>query len=175
MSDRYLLAVDGGQTSTTAALARLDGTVVWRGQGGPQDHLGVPGGPELMRASLAGALTGLPTDGRIVAMVAGMTNVDNPDPRSALIGSALTELVGVPATCVVADRVTCWAGATGGHPGVVVIAGGGSIAYGDNGRGQTAFSGGWGYLLGDEGSATHVGLEAVDGAGRAGRNGVPRR
>lgn len=162
-----MLAIDGGQTSTTAALARRDGTVVWHGHGGPQDHLGAPGGVQLMRDSLAGALDGLPTGLRIDAIVVGMTNIDDPDPRSALIASALTDLVGVPASCVVADRVTCWAGATGGEPGIVVIAGGGSIAYGDNGRGQTAYSGGWGYLLGDEGSATNVGLEAVRAALRS--------
>jgi N-acetylglucosamine kinase-like BadF-type ATPase len=167
VSETYVLAIDGGQTSTTAALARRDGTVVWHRHGGPQDHLGAPGGVELMRASLAEALAGRPVGLRIEAMVAGMTNLDDPDPRSALIGAALTELVGVPASRVVADRVTSWAGATGGEPGVVVIAGGGSIAYGDNGRGQDAYSGGWGYLLGDEGSATHVGLEAVRAALRS--------
>ncbi len=174
MTDSYLLAIDGGQTSTTAALARRDGTVIWHGHGGPQDHLGAPGGTELMRASLAGALAGLPTGVRIDAIVAGMTNVDDPDPRAALIAAALTDLVGVPGSRVVADRVTCWAGATGGDPGVVVIAGGGSIAYGANGRGQTAYSGGWGYLLGDEGSATHVGLEAVRAALRTADGRAPR-
>jgi N-acetylglucosamine kinase-like BadF-type ATPase len=67
----------------------------------------------------------------------------------------------------VADRVTCWAGASGGHPSALVIAGGGSIAYGDDGQGRRAFCGGWGYLLGDEGSATSVGLRAVSAALRA--------
>jgi len=58
--------------------------------------------------------------------------------------------------------------------GVVVIAGTGSIAYGVDPAGRTARSGGWGYLLGDEGSAfwlghaaVRQGIRAIDGRGPA--------
>jgi N-acetylglucosamine kinase-like BadF-type ATPase len=163
----HLLGIDGGQTSTTAALARLDGTVIWIGAGGPQDHLGAAGGEATMRAGLAGALAGVPADVVIRSVVAGMTNVDDPDPRTALIADVIGDFVQAEEIAVAADRVTCWAGASGGRPSAVVIAGGGSIAYGDNGRGRRAFCGGWGYLLGDEGSATNVGLRAVSTALRA--------
>jgi N-acetylglucosamine kinase-like BadF-type ATPase len=165
--DARLLGIDGGQTSTVAALARPDGSVLWRGTGGRQDHLGAAGGMTLLRAGLADALSGLPDDVEIRSAVAGMTNVDDPDPRAALIEAVVAELVPVREVSVLADRVTCWAGASGGRPSALVIAGGGSIAYGDDGRGRRAFCGGWGYLLGDEGSATHVGLQAVSAVLRA--------
>ena len=51
-------------------------------------------------------------------------------------------------------------GATAGEPGVVVIAGTGSIAFGKNSAGRTARAGGWGYALGDEGVA---GRDAAEG------------
>ena len=45
--------------------------------------------------------------------------------------------------------------------GVVLIAGTGSIAYGRNEEGEEDRAGGWGYLIGDEGSAVWCGLEAL--------------
>ena len=47
------------------------------------------------------------------------------------------------------------------QPGVVVIAGTGSIAYGRNERNQAARAGGWGYMLGDEGSGYWIGRAAL--------------
>jgi N-acetylglucosamine kinase len=158
-----LLGIDGGQTSTTAALARPDGTVVWRGIGGRQDHLGLPGGMALLRAGLAEATADLPR-AEITYAVAGMTNVEDPDPRTEIVAGTIRELIAVQRVRVTTDRVSCWAGASGGLPSALVIAGGGAISYGNNGRGKTAYSGGWGYLLGDEGSATHVGLQAIRAA-----------
>jgi N-acetylglucosamine kinase-like BadF-type ATPase len=44
---------------------------------------------------------------------------------------------------------------------VVIISGTGSIAYGRNGAGEAARSGGWGYVLGDEGSGYWIGRAAL--------------
>src|SRR5262249_44790254 len=51
--------------------------------------------------------------------------------------------------------------ALGGQPGVVVIAGTGSIALGVNAAGKTARSGGWGPTLSDEGSAYDIARRAL--------------
>ena len=57
--------------------------------------------------------------------------------------------------------------AVGGGPGVALIAGTGSIAFGRRAQGATARAGGWGHLLGDEGSAYWIGLRAVHAALRS--------
>jgi len=57
--------------------------------------------------------------------------------------------------------------ASDGGPGVVVIAGTGSIAYGRNASGQTARAGGWGYAISDEGSGHWIGRAAVGAMLRA--------
>src|SRR2546423_13981907 len=116
-----LLGIDGGQASTTAALARLDGTVVWRGAGGRQDHLGLPGGIGLLRDGLAEAMAGMPS-ADITCAVAGMTNVDDPDPRTGIVAGAIRELIAADRVRVTTDRVSCWAGASGGRPSALVIA-----------------------------------------------------
>src|SRR5690606_8774057 len=53
------------------------------------------------------------------------------------------------------------AGGTGGRPGVVVIGGTGSVAFGRNAEGREHRVGGWGYLLSDEGSGFWIGREAL--------------
>ena len=74
-------------------------------------------------------------------------------------------LAGLPGhygdAAVTSDAAAALAGATGCRPGVVVIAGTGSITYGENHRGQAARAGGWGWRLGDEGSGYTIGRNAI--------------
>jgi len=70
-------------------------------------------------------------------------------------------------TAIASDAASALAGGTGCRPGVVVIAGTGSIAYGENRLGETARAGGWGWRLGDEGSGYTIGLKAIMAALRA--------
>jgi N-acetylglucosamine kinase-like BadF-type ATPase len=62
---------------------------------------------------------------------------------------------------VVGDMAVAMAAAFGAAPGVIVIAGTGSIAYGRNQQGITARAGGWGFAISDEGSAHWIGRAAV--------------
>src|ERR1700681_4866894 len=68
---------------------------------------------------------------------------------------------------VVGDMVIVLEAAFGSGPGVIVIAGTGSIAYGRNGEGQTARAGGWGFAISDEGSGHWIGRAVVAAAIRA--------
>jgi N-acetylglucosamine kinase-like BadF-type ATPase len=68
---------------------------------------------------------------------------------------------------VVGDMHVALEAAFSGAPGVVVIAGTGSIAYGRNERGETARAGGWGSAISDEGSGEWIGRSAVAAALRA--------
>jgi N-acetylglucosamine kinase-like BadF-type ATPase len=62
---------------------------------------------------------------------------------------------------VVSDLETTLQAAFGDGPGVITIAGTGSIAYGRDARGQTARAGGWGLAISDEGSGQWIGRTAV--------------
>ena len=58
------------------------------------------------------------------------------------------------------DMECGWAGALAGEDGISVVAGTGSIAYGEY-RGRVARAGGWGELFGDEGSAYWIAREGL--------------
>jgi N-acetylglucosamine kinase-like BadF-type ATPase len=170
--DRLLLAIDGGQTSTKALLARLDGTVLGSGLGGPSDHFHIEGGVEKNRRAILGAIddvltaTGYPPE-QIVAVAFGLTGAPAGSRAHEIVKEIVNERMSPDQITVVPDMVSNLAGASGGEPGVVLIAGGGSIGYGITTDGTTAVAGGYGYLLGDEGSAFRIGLNAIAAATRA--------
>ncbi len=68
---------------------------------------------------------------------------------------------------VVGDMQIALQAALGAGPGVIVIAGTGSIAYGRDEQGKTARAGGWGFAISDEGSAHWIGRAAVSSVLRA--------
>jgi N-acetylglucosamine kinase-like BadF-type ATPase len=65
------------------------------------------------------------------------------------------------------DSVTALAGASMAQPGVVVIAGTGAVAYGQLADGRSAKAGGWGYIMGDEGSGYDIGRSALMAASQS--------
>ena len=64
---------------------------------------------------------------------------------------------------VVNDALIALVAGAGDAPGIVIIAGTGSIVYGRNARGEAARAGGWGHMIGDEGSGYWIGREALVG------------
>jgi N-acetylglucosamine kinase-like BadF-type ATPase len=163
---RYVLGVDGGQTSTTAVIADEAGCLLGIGHGGPANHIHEPGGIERIQQSLTDAIRGAVTmadldNARITAACLGMTG-----------GSKAMEAVCapvVPTDCLIfgMDTRIAFYSVTFGYPGVVVIAGTGAATYGLNAAGEEAQAGGWGYLLGDEGSGYWIALHALNACCRA--------
>lgn len=62
------------------------------------------------------------------------------------------------------DAEIALSGATSGEPGIIIIAGTGSMAFGRNAEGETARAGGWGYIFGDEGGAFDITRRALRAA-----------
>jgi glucosamine kinase len=163
---KYVLAVDGGQSSTLALACDDQGTILGTGHGGPANHYHEPGGPErlesAMRSSTEEALrVAHLTPDAISHICLGMTgSMEHAKHivQTQFAGAAVESLH---------DVVTALVGASVAKPGVVVIAGTGAIAYGRLADGREARSGGWGYIMGDEGSGYWIGIEAIRAACKA--------
>jgi glucosamine kinase len=84
----------------------------------------------------------------------------------AVVRSAIAEFYSGEVV-VVGDMVIAMEAAFGGEPGIIVIAGTGSIAYGRNFSGKTARAGGWGFAISDEGSGHWIGRAAISAVMRA--------
>jgi N-acetylglucosamine kinase-like BadF-type ATPase len=169
--NRLLLAIDGGQTATKSLLARADGAVLGSGRGGPSDHFHTEGGVEKNRRAILGATDSVLTttgadSGQVIAVGIGHTGAPAGTRTPEVVVGIVRERLSSAEITVAPDYVTNLAGASGGQPGVVLIAGGGSIGYGVTASGKEAIAGGYGFLLGDEGSAFNIGLKAIAAACR---------
>lgn len=161
------LGIDGGGTKTTASVATESSVV----------GTATAGGSNATRFSPEQVREALHTSVRDACQRAG---VDPSEVKFACIGAAgssrpeiqllirniLAEIV--PGTIdVVGDMVVAHEAAFFGDPGVVVVAGSGSIAYGRNERGEIKRAGGWGHAISDEGSGYWIGRRAVSLSMRA--------
>jgi N-acetylglucosamine kinase-like BadF-type ATPase len=167
-----VLAVDGGQTSSKAIVATTGGHILGRGSGSACDHLHGAQGYERNRAAIHSsahaALAAANRDASEIEYVGlGLTSAPRESEFLPLFHQMVREMCTPRSIWVDADFVSNLAGASGGSPGVVVIAGGGSIGYGVDATGREAIAGGLGYLMGDEGSGWYFGLRALQEAARA--------
>jgi N-acetylglucosamine kinase-like BadF-type ATPase len=164
--NRYFLGVDGGKSSTTALIGDANGRVIGYGRGGPSNHVEEAGAG---RTKLISAIQDC------VSAACGQAGLEFETVRfdSACLGFSggpvdkepiLRYILRADRMTVTDDALIALVGATGGEPGLAVIAGTGSIAFGRNAEGKTARAGGWGYIFGDEGSAFDISREALRAA-----------
>jgi N-acetylglucosamine kinase-like BadF-type ATPase len=162
---QYFLGVDGGQSSTRACIGDQTGRIVGVGSGGPSNHVSGAEARAKFVAAIQSSLHG-------ACAQAGL-NIETVRFAGACLGFSggpagkepiLSEILRSDRTLVTDDALIALTGATAGNPGLVVIAGTGSIAFGRNGAGRTARAGGWGYLFGDEGGAFWIARQALRAA-----------
>jgi glucosamine kinase len=144
--------VDGGQSSTTAVVADGAGRVLGRGTGPAADLVGVPRDSSAQARAIDAALgaarraAGLGDETVFDAVVCGISGYEDGEIKPVL--QTRTRHLQI-----LHDSEIAFAGALGGKPGIVVIAGTGSVALGVDDARQRVRVGGWGFLFGDEGGA----------------------
>jgi N-acetylglucosamine kinase-like BadF-type ATPase len=150
------LGVDGGQSSTHALVGDEAGRVIGAGRGGPCNHVGKAEGREKFLRAVGGCLREAGFEGaQFEAACLGFSG------GAADKDAYVRELIKAKHYAITHDAFIALAGATAGEPGVVTIAGTGSIAFGRNREGKTARAGGWGYVFGDEGGGFDVVRQAL--------------
>ena len=156
----HVLGLDAGGTKTVCLLADEHGTVLASARG-PGANLQAQGELEVekvLHAVMEEALGGrdLVPD----AVCLGIAGVDRPD-DAAIMRGIMRRIGQKRRTLIVNDALVALTAGADDGPGVVVICGTGSICYGRNEHGHAARSGGWGYVLGDEGSGYWIGRRAL--------------
>lgn len=168
-----LLVVDGGGTKTHAVITDLRGTVLGRGHG-PSSNLhnvGFEATCRAVTAAIEGALSnvlgpGLRAPGpgwrsaRIAAACFGLSGLDAPEDE-AQVAAWVREQQVAARFLVVNDAELVMAGGTPEGWGVAVISGTGSVCLGRTREGRSVRAGGWGPLLGDEGSGYDIAVRSL--------------
>jgi len=162
-----VMGIDAGGTKTVCLLADAHGTVIAEGRGaGANLHAAGELAVEKVLHEVMEAAIG---DRPIVpaAICLGIAGVDREDEMRTV--RAIMRRIGYKSrTLVVNDALIALVAGAGDAPGVVIIAGTGSIVYGRNENGEAARAGGWGHMIGDEGSGYWIGKEALAAVMRAG-------
>ena len=170
MSNLRVIGIDGGGTGTVALLAdAATGAILGRGEGGPSNIQGV--GVEPALRALDDAIDRAFLDANlprstVAAACLGLAGIDRREGFDIIHTWA--------ARVAVSDRIQVANDATlllaAGTPdgwGLAVIAGTGSIAFVKTPTGKLGRCGGWGYLMGDEGSAYRIAVQGLRAACRA--------
>jgi N-acetylglucosamine kinase-like BadF-type ATPase len=162
----HVLGIDAGGTKTVCLLADERGLMVSEGRG-PGANLHVAGelGVEKVLHEVMERAIG---DRAVVpdAICLGIAGVDRA--REMRTIRAIMRRIGHKSRVVVVnDALIALVAGAQDAPGIVIIAGTGSIAYGRNAQGEAARAGGWGHMIGDEGSGYWIGREALAAVMRA--------
>src|SRR5262245_11902462 len=173
MQTDLIIGVDGGGTKTVAWVAPLDdseSTIVFgRGQAGPGNPRAA--GFETAQANIGAAIEAALADANLprataVAACFGLAGAGREIEQRRM--EAWAKDAGIAQTVrVCGDAEPILAAASPNNRGVALICGTGSLAWGRNMAGEVARNGGWGYLLGDEGSGYAIALAGLNVAVRA--------
>ncbi len=168
-SPRFYLGVDGGGTKTHIALINSRHELVAEAFAGPSNPLRV--GVETAVSNIGKAVNEAceiadVSRSEIAAATFGLAGVRRGDLRTR-VAERFRQSFRIGEITVVTDAEVAWYGTTLGKPGIVVIAGTGSICFGKNAEGDFAIAGGWGPLAGDEGGGTGIGRLALQAVAKA--------
>ena len=156
----HVLGIDVGGTKTVCLLGDEEGRVLATAKG-PGANLQAVGELQLEKVlhtvmeETVGQQTAVPA-----AICLGIAGVDRPE-DSAVVRGIMSRIGYKARILVVNDALIALQAGIGAAAGIVIVAGTGSIAYGCDGHGNAARAGGWGYVLGDEGSGYWMGRLAL--------------
>lgn len=157
----YVLGIDAGGSKTVALVTDANGAVIGEGRAGganlqTEGELQVE---KVLHEVIERAMNGRYTAPEAVCL--GMAGVDR-ESDGRIIRDIMRRLGFRQNTLIVNDALIALVAGAGANPGVVVISGTGSIAFGVSHRGLAARAGGWGPTLGDEGSGYWIGRRALE-------------
>jgi N-acetylglucosamine kinase-like BadF-type ATPase len=168
MSAVYFLGVDGGGTKTRFALMDAARKLVGEAELGTSYHpeVGLEGVREVLANGVASVLADAGIDETQVAYAFFGLPAYGEDSK------ATPALNSFPAAILRHERYTCdndmvcgWAGSLGAEDGINIVAGTGSIGYGQRGS-RSARAGGWGEAFSDEGSAYWIAMQGLNAYSR---------
>ncbi|MBZ8180311.1 N-acetylglucosamine kinase [Oscillatoria salina] len=174
----YVLGIDGGGSKTICLLVDAKGNILGRGEAGSSNYhtVGKLAAFQSILEAISKAI-GEKNNLEIEGICFGLAGVGRPQDRE-VVGGFIQQLqesnLGAnflslsPAKIIVThDAEIALVGGIGGAVGVGVIAGTGSIVFGCNCQGETWRVGGWGHVLGDDGSGYKIAISGLQAALKA--------
>jgi N-acetylglucosamine kinase-like BadF-type ATPase len=173
---RYVLGIDGGGSKTVCILMNDARQVIKRGEAGPSNYqsIGIAATLKSLQSAICCAVTSTVKIEAICLGLAGVGRAADIEVVKGLVqelkNSKLLPIIwDLPSSNIVVcnDALIALIGGIVHDVGIVVAVGTGSIVFGRNHQGDTKRVGGWGYILGDEGSAYKIAVAGMQAALKA--------
>lgn len=168
----YIIGIDGGGTKTVGLLTTKTGEHIAKVKAGPSNYhvVGIEQTHDVLKEIILELLKHVGNTAiDSIHFCLGMAGLGRAEDKK-VIGQICDE-IGINKNRILThDAHIALVGGTGKQEGVIVISGTGSIVYGVNKQGEEARTGGWGYLLGDEGSGYDIALKGLQAVARAADN-----
>lgn len=163
---QYVVGIDAGGSKTMCLLADESGQVLAesRADGANLSTSGAERVEASLRRAVSDAIGGRPIAAAVVCI--GMAGADRAS-DAEVIRTMMGRISPGSRVIVANDALVALAAGSDDAHGIVIISGTGSIVYGRDRRNRTARAGGWGYILGDEGSGYWIGRHALTAVMRA--------
>jgi N-acetylglucosamine kinase-like BadF-type ATPase len=173
-AQKYFIGMDGGGTKTHAIIATTHGDIIAEHIGGPSNFqiIGVEKAAktifQLVQSCCESADCLIKEIETLSVGLAGAGRVGDQERMKAGIKKfAASKKLELKNIIVESDARIALEGAFKGDPGIILIAGTGSIAFGKDAKGKIHRVGGWGRLLGDEGGGYFIGQKGLTAVGLA--------
>ena len=164
----FVIGMDGGGTKTAAMIADGEGNVLAQHVSGPSNFqiIGVDAAAKTIFSLIRECCDSVKiSPAAIQSMTIGLTGAGRPNDQKRMADGlrkfAASRKVKLRNVSIESDARIALEGAFKGGKGIILIAGTGSIAFGKDGKGNVHRVGGWGRILGDEGSGYYIGKRAL--------------
>ena len=161
---KYYIGIDGGGTKTIFAIAGEDGRILGTVKAGSAFYkqIGEDGVLELLRKGIKEVCDLAEGDNTEIASICfGMPAWGESPVNDKIMEDKILSSFPEWNIHIVNDCEVGWAGSLLAQPGINIVAGTGSIAFGKNESGETARCGGWSEWFSDEGSGYWLGMKCV--------------
>ncbi|WP_234120936.1 N-acetylglucosamine kinase [Clostridium hydrogenum] len=162
----YVIGIDGGGTKTHMKISDLNYNIIAEGIKGPS-NINSTSKEEVKKVFQELICEGVKEIGQSLdncnAICIGTAGADR-DEDKVIIENMIKAIGYKGKIIVVNDAEIALAGGIGKRNGIIVISGTGSICYGRTEEGKSCRSGGWGHIIGDEGSGYDIGISAIKAA-----------
>lgn len=161
---KYYIGIDGGGSKTIFAIANEDGNILGTVKAGSAFYkqIGEDGVLELLRKGIEEVCDFAEGDSTEIASICfGMPAWGESPVNDKIMEEKILSAFPEWNIHIVNDCEVGWAGSLLVQPGINIVAGTGSIAFGKNEYGETARCGGWSEWFSDEGSGYWLGMKCV--------------
>ncbi|MCP4756988.1 MAG: hypothetical protein GY866_39500 [Proteobacteria bacterium] len=173
MTQDIILAIDAGGSSTVAVAVTTAGSIVGRAVSGPGNHVLSP--IEVVRRSFEDAIVNTMeeagvTEDDLLLITGDTAGIGSNREGAEFVENIVSDLFPKPEVFLIGDMVASFYGSMPlayNQSGIVAIAGTGSVFYGKTRAGKTLQVGGWGHIMGDEGSAYDIAVKGLRAAAKA--------